>query len=57
MPAPTGSEDIDWLVLNRVIGSLATQVFRVDTRDGQPPATVCRSHSTILLVLTADAFD
>ena len=56
MPAPTGSQDIDWLVLNRVIGSLATQIFRVDTRDGQPPATVCHSDS-LILVLIANAFD
>lgn len=41
MPAPTGSQDIDWLSLNAVPGQglLADQVFRTDTRLGQPPAS------------------
>jgi hypothetical protein len=41
MPAPTGAKDVDWLLLNSVQGKLATQVYRVDTRSGQPPASVC----------------
>ncbi|PBK79910.1 hypothetical protein ARMGADRAFT_1021227 [Armillaria gallica] len=53
MPAPTGSSDIDWLVLNRVLGSLATQVFRVDTRDGQPPATCTPGSAPITVKYTA----
>jgi hypothetical protein len=41
LPAPTGSSDVDWLQLKNVSGSLATSVYRVDTRGGQPPASVC----------------
>lgn len=40
IPAPTGKQDIDWLQLNNVSGSLATTVYRTDTRGGQPPASV-----------------
>ncbi|KAF8914680.1 hypothetical protein CPB85DRAFT_1375454 [Mucidula mucida] len=41
MAAPTGSNDVDWLALNAVEGqgTLASQIFRVDTREGQPPAS------------------
>jgi len=39
LPAPTGSQDIDWVQLNNIQGKLASQVYRVDTRGGQPPAT------------------
>lgn len=41
MAAPTGSQDVDWLALNAVTGqgSLASQVFRTDTRLGQPPSS------------------
>lgn len=38
-PAPTGSQDVDWLALDGVKGHLATRIFRTDTRGGQPPAT------------------
>jgi hypothetical protein len=44
--APTGPQDIPWVFLERVAGDesvtgkLALQVFRTDTRLGQPPATV-----------------
>ncbi|KAH8826418.1 hypothetical protein DL96DRAFT_1465549 [Flagelloscypha sp. PMI_526] len=37
--APTGSQDIAWLQLSSVSGSLASQIYRLDTREGQPPAT------------------
>ncbi|KAF8156007.1 hypothetical protein B0H34DRAFT_715793 [Crassisporium funariophilum] len=37
--APTGSQDIDWVSLQALTGSLATEVYRTDTRLGQPPAT------------------
>jgi len=37
--APTGSQDIDWVDLKALTGSLATEVYRTDTRLGQPPAT------------------
>ncbi|KAF9495004.1 hypothetical protein BDN71DRAFT_1482879 [Pleurotus eryngii] len=39
VPAPTGPQDIDWLFLTGVQGQLADQIYRVDTRGGQPPAT------------------
>lgn len=40
--APTGSQDIDWVFLTALAGNsdLAAQVFRTDTRLGQPPANV-----------------
>ncbi|KAG6823481.1 hypothetical protein H0H93_003586, partial [Arthromyces matolae] len=37
--APTGAQDIAWVQLAAVTGSLATEVYRTDTRGGQPPAT------------------
>jgi hypothetical protein len=39
IPAPTGSQDIDWLALTNVDGSLADQVYRVDTHKGQAPSS------------------
>jgi hypothetical protein len=39
-PAPTGAQDVDWLVLSSVSGGLAKEVYRTDTREGQPPASV-----------------
>jgi len=39
LPAPTGSQDIDWVQLQSVSGALATQVYRTDTRGGVPPAS------------------
>ena len=38
--APTGPQDIPWVSLKGVTGKLAKQVYRTDTRLGQPPATV-----------------
>ncbi|KAJ2914554.1 hypothetical protein MD484_g5864, partial [Candolleomyces efflorescens] len=38
-PAPTNETDIDWLSLKSVSGSLATEVYRTDTREGKPPAS------------------
>ena len=40
IPAPTGANDVDWLSLVGLQGKLATQVFRVETRSGTPPASV-----------------
>jgi hypothetical protein len=48
LPAPTGEDDIDWLQLQRQFGGLADQVYRVDTRGGQPPATCDPEHDTEL---------
>ncbi|KAF5389592.1 hypothetical protein D9757_004184 [Collybiopsis confluens] len=39
VPAPTGSSDIDWLTLTNLTGLLANEVYRIDTRGGQPPAS------------------
>jgi hypothetical protein len=59
LPAPTGSHDIDWVQLRNVEGQLADTIYRVDTRGGQPPASVSRvrqhysastHHSSILAV-------
>lgn len=41
IPAPTDpSTNIDWLSLKNAQGDLADQIFRVQTRGGQPPASV-----------------
>lgn len=40
LPAPTGSQDVDWLQLKNVTGELATSIYRVNTKGGQPPASV-----------------
>jgi hypothetical protein len=42
LPAPTCSDDIDWVQLKNVEGELANAVYRVDTMGGQPPASVSR---------------
>jgi len=47
LPAPTGSGDVDWLQLKEVTGQLADQVYRVDTRGGQPPAACVSGQPTI----------
>lgn len=39
LTAPTGSQDVDWLMLNRVNGSLATTLYRTHTKGGQPPSS------------------
>jgi hypothetical protein len=40
--APDTATDIDWVFLTALAGEgkLASQVYRTDTRGGQPPATV-----------------
>lgn len=38
--APTGSQDVPWLALQAVEGSLATTLYRAQTKGGQPPASV-----------------
>jgi hypothetical protein len=42
--APTGSQDITWVSLKSITGKLAKEVYRTDTRLGQPPANVSPSH-------------
>lgn len=42
VPAPSNPKtNVDWLSLGKAQGDLADQVYRFETRDGQPPATVC----------------
>jgi hypothetical protein len=46
IPAPTGKQDVDWLYLLPLAGTtgaLASEVYRTDTRLGQPPASVSDS--------------
>ena len=40
IPAPYSERDIDWVELNAVEGKYADKVYRVETRGGQPPASV-----------------
>lgn len=39
LPAPTGSNDVDWLQLKGVDGGLGNAVYRVHTRGGVAPAS------------------
>jgi hypothetical protein len=45
VPAPDSERDIDWIELKAVSGKVADNVFRVETRGGQPPASVSLSSS------------
>jgi len=46
IPAPSNSgKNVDWLALNGALGDLANQVFRIETRGGQPP-TSCTAGAT-----------
>ncbi|KZT25687.1 hypothetical protein NEOLEDRAFT_1241563 [Neolentinus lepideus HHB14362 ss-1] len=49
LPAPTGKGDVDWLQLKSVQGELASTVYRLQTRGGQPPAS-CKQGSPPLSV-------
>jgi len=49
VPAPTSSKDVDWLQLKSVSGSLATQVYRTDTRGGSPPTSCTPGSAPISL--------
>jgi hypothetical protein len=40
VPAPNRVQDVDWLELTAVSGKFADEVFRVDTKGGQPPTNV-----------------
>ncbi|KAJ7701078.1 hypothetical protein B0H17DRAFT_924821 [Mycena rosella] len=55
IPAPTGPPDVDWLSLNNVQGNLATQVFRVDTVGGLPPAS-CTAGSPPIVIKYASTY-
>jgi hypothetical protein len=47
VPAPDSTRDVDWLDLKAVSGKVADDVFRVETRGGQPPTSVSFSPSLI----------
>jgi len=49
IPAPTGTDDVDWLQLKNVEGELANAVYRVETKGGQPPAS-CAAGAPMLSV-------
>ncbi|KAF5367514.1 hypothetical protein D9758_003768 [Tetrapyrgos nigripes] len=51
--APTGSSDVDWLFLTNVKGSLANEIYRTDTRGGQPPASCTPGSAPITVKYTA----
>jgi hypothetical protein len=48
IPAPDHADDVDWLSLNGTSGKLAAKVFRVETKGGQPPASVSIFQSAIM---------
>ncbi|KAH7335752.1 hypothetical protein B0J17DRAFT_719373 [Rhizoctonia solani] len=54
-PSPTGSSNVDWLMLQNIGGeiggSLANIVMRVDTKSGQAP-TSCTPNSTVSVPYT-----
>ncbi|KAF9459662.1 hypothetical protein BDZ94DRAFT_997925 [Collybia nuda] len=50
MPAPTGTQDVPWIALNNIQGALADQVYRVDTKGGQPANTTCTPGSPVITV-------
>ncbi|KAI0315705.1 hypothetical protein OF83DRAFT_1084773 [Amylostereum chailletii] len=51
--APTGSADVDWLMLNVTSGKLADEVFRVNTKAGQPPTSCTPGSADIAVKYTA----
>ncbi|KAF5367747.1 hypothetical protein D9758_009867 [Tetrapyrgos nigripes] len=53
IPAPTGPSDIDWLLLTNIEGLLADEVYRTDTRSGQPPASCAPGSEPITVKYTA----
>ncbi|KAJ7469776.1 hypothetical protein B0H11DRAFT_1920396 [Mycena galericulata] len=53
IPAPTDpAVNVDWLALKNAQGDLASNIFRIDTVNGQPP-TSCVPGSTISVKYTA----
>jgi hypothetical protein len=53
LPSPDSVNDVDWLQLKNVTGSLATQIYRTDTRGGVPPATCTPGSAPISLKYVA----
>ncbi|KIY73263.1 hypothetical protein CYLTODRAFT_440074 [Cylindrobasidium torrendii FP15055 ss-10] len=54
--APTGTQDVDWLYLHGVDGDLATKIYRVNTKEGQPPASCNASSGSITVKYTSKYF-
>ncbi|KIK63400.1 hypothetical protein GYMLUDRAFT_57610 [Collybiopsis luxurians FD-317 M1] len=53
VPAPTSKSDIDWLELTNLTGTLANEIYRVETRGGQPPASCVPGSPEIYIRYTA----
>ncbi|KAJ3509704.1 hypothetical protein NLJ89_g5071 [Agrocybe chaxingu] len=53
--APTGSRDIDWVSLKALTGKLAQEIYRTDTRLGQPPPS-CNPGSPDITVKYASKY-
>jgi len=53
IPAPVTAKDVDWLQLSNVQGKLASEVYRVDTRGGQPPASCTPGSNPISVKYTS----
>ncbi|KJA23553.1 hypothetical protein HYPSUDRAFT_163219 [Hypholoma sublateritium FD-334 SS-4] len=53
LPAPTGSQDVDWLQLKNVTGGLATSIYRMNTKGGQPPASCTAGSAPISVKYTS----
>lgn len=62
VPAPDSLDDVDWLELKALSGKFADEVFRVDTKGGQPPTHVRYSplsplYSTVATLLYSAILD
>lgn len=56
LAAPNRTQDVDWLELGNLQGSLADFTFRVDTHFGQPPHTVGRQALYVHIPLADQQF-
>ncbi|KAE9408052.1 hypothetical protein BT96DRAFT_986271 [Gymnopus androsaceus JB14] len=54
VPAPINSAaNIDWLYLTNLTGTLANEIYRVDTQGGQPPTSCTPGSPEIFVKYTA----
>jgi len=53
-PAPTGSQDVDWLFLQAVRGKLAASIYRAQTVGGQPPSSCTAGTPDITVPYTSN---
>jgi len=57
IPAPTDpATNIDWLELDAIEGQLASEIFRIDTVNGQPPTSCVAGDAPISVKYTAKYF-